>query len=123
MTERVLDADKYLGMLFEAMNQKNLALLEGALAENAVFYFPKTAPIEGKKRIITFLKILLRKYPDLNFTVRRIIGNTASAAAEWSNHGTSSNGDSYQNAGATFLEMKEGKIIYISDTFKNTEIV
>ena len=110
-----------LSVLFESMNQKSLDTLSEILADDAVFLFPKTAPLEGKKRIAIFLKVLCCKYPNLTFSVGRITGDIQSAAAEWTNSGDTKNGEHYENAGATFLEMKDDKIIYISDTFKDTE--
>jgi ketosteroid isomerase-like protein len=107
--------------VFEAINEKKLIELTDFLADDAVFHFPKTAPIEGEKRIITFMKVLLRKYPDLTFTPGRLIANETMAAAEWTNRGQSKNGDPHENAGVTFLQSENGKIVYISDTFKNTD--
>jgi ketosteroid isomerase-like protein len=111
----------YLSLLFEAMNNKTLNALESAFSDNVVFHFPKTAPLEGKRRISTFLKVLFRKYPDLTFTLGRTVGDDRMAAAEWTNQGTTKSGEIYQNAGVTFLEVENGKIAYISDTFKSTE--
>ena len=110
----------YLSLLFDAMNQKKLDALETALADHAVFHFPKTAPLEGKRKIATFLKVLFRKYPDLTFTPGRMVGDDRMAAAEWTNRGTSKSGEPYENAGVTFLEIENKSIVYISDTFKDT---
>ncbi|MBN2526206.1 MAG: nuclear transport factor 2 family protein [Deltaproteobacteria bacterium] len=110
-----------LALLFDAMNQKSLDALGDILADDAVFHFPKTAPLKGKKRIVTFMKLLFRKYPNLTFQVGRITGDPVCAAAEWTNSGDTKTGDHYENAGVTFLEMNNGKIIYLSDTFKDTD--
>ena len=113
-------AKQFLSVLFDAMNQKDLSPLDDALSDDAVFLFPKTAPLEGKKRILSFLKILFRKYPNLTFTIGRTTGDPVTAAAEWTNRGESKNGEVYENAGVTFLEAQDGRIVYISDTFKDT---
>ena len=115
------DSKHFLSMLFAGMNQKKLENLSESLADDAVFHFPRTAPLEGKKRILSFLKILFRKYPNLTFSVGRMTGDDTFGAAEWTNHGDSKTGEHYENAGVTFLEVKDGKIVYISDTFKDTE--
>lgn len=111
----------YLSLLFDAVNRKTLDELESAFSDSVVFHFPKTAPLEGKRRITTFFKVLFRTYPDLTFTPGRTVGDERMAAMEWTNHGTTKSGEIYRNAGVTFLEVKDSKIAYISDTFKDTE--
>ena len=43
------------------------------------------------------------------------------AAVHWTNQGMNRRREPYENEGVTILEMKNGKISYISDFFKNTE--
>lgn len=54
--------------IFTAMNSRNLSELENYLAEDALFDFPGAGELEGRKKILLFLKVLFRKYPRLAFT-------------------------------------------------------
>jgi ketosteroid isomerase-like protein len=75
----------------------------------------------GKDRILKFLKIFFRHYPELIFTVERVIHQGDQAAVHWTNRGANRRKEPYENEGATILEMENGKIVYISDFFKDTE--
>jgi len=109
-------------ILFEAMNSRELDPLVELLAPDAVFHFPGTKPIEGPDRIRRFIRILFHRYPELRFTVERVIADESSAAAEWTNAGESRKGEPYENAGVTVLVLGEEGIVYLSDTFKDTAI-
>ncbi|MBN2342385.1 MAG: nuclear transport factor 2 family protein [Deltaproteobacteria bacterium] len=106
--------------LFESINTRELDDVAALLTDDTVFYFPKTAPLEGKRRIITFFKVLFRKFPSLSFSIGRVIANESMAAVEWTNHGTLKDNTPYANAGVTVIEVNEGVITYMSDTFKDT---
>lgn len=106
--------------IFEAMNARNLSLVEPYLAEHAVFDFPGAGCIAGRKRILLFLKALFRKYPRLTFTVEDIFSEGERACAVWSNEGEDSKGSPYKNHGITLVRIQEGHIIFISDYFKDT---
>ena len=110
------------GRIFEAMNSRDLDSLSGILAPDAVFHFPGTGPIEGAEAIARFLKILLRRFPELTFTPGRTIVEEERAAVEWTNKGKDRKGIPYHNAGVTVLELREGRIAYMSDTFKDTAV-
>lgn len=107
-------------ILFAALNCRDLSLLDGYLAEDAGFDFPGPGLITGRKKILLFLKILFRKYSRLTFSVERIIREQDYACAVWTNEGEEKTGKAYRNRGITFLHVKEGKIIYLSDYFKDT---
>ena len=49
------------GLIFEAMNSRDFTKVENTLAEDVIFDFPGAGQIEGKKRVLIFLKALLRK--------------------------------------------------------------
>ena len=106
--------------LFEAMNTRDLQNFTELLAEEIIFHFPGTAPLEGPDRIIRFLKVLFYKFPRLDFKISRIVANETGAAVEWTNEGNFRKGAPYTNAGVTWLELVDGKIVYLSDTFKDT---
>ncbi len=106
---------------FEVFNSRNMEKMGDLLHPEAEFYFPKTQPLIGKDRILKFLKLLFRQYPELSFTVVRVICQEHQAAVHWTNRGMNRRKEPYANDGATILEFKDGKISYISDFFKDTE--
>jgi ketosteroid isomerase-like protein len=108
--------------LFEAMNNRDLDLLSSWLAPDAVFDFPGTKLLEGPDRIVRFIKILFHRYPELEFTTGRVIADGAAAAVEWTNQGRDRKDEPYRNAGVTIVELEDGKIGYLSDTFKDTAV-
>ncbi len=106
--------------LFAALNARDAASFRARLADDAVFHFPGTKAISGAARIEQFLKILFFKYPKLTFEVGRVIADASSAAVEWTNEGETSKGAPYRNAGVTVLHLEGDRIVYLSDTFKDT---
>jgi ketosteroid isomerase-like protein len=106
---------------FQVLNERDLVEANNLLASQAELFFPKTQPMVGKDRILKFLKIFFRQYPELIFTVERVIRQKDQAAVHWTNRGTNRRREPYENEGVTILEMEKGKIVYISDFFKNTE--
>ena len=116
-----MSSESFIREFFEIFNQHNLDKMENLFSPDAEFYFPKTGPLIGKNRILKFFRILFRQYPQLSFDIRRIIIQGQQAAIHWTNLGKSRNGVPYENEGVTLLELMNGKIIFISDFFKDTE--
>jgi len=117
-------SDKHLvHKFFEMLNHRDTKEMEDLVGPDTEFYFPKTQPLIGKKRIMKFLNILFRQFPELTFTVQRVILQGNLAAVHWTNQGMNRRKEPYQNEGVTLLEMHAGKISFISDFFKNTEIL
>ena len=108
---------------FDVFNHRNLEKMGGVLTANAALYFPKTQPLIGEKRIFKFLSILFRQYPELVFKIQRVIRDGDWAAVHWTNQGMNRRKEPYRNEGVTLLEMQAGKIKFISDFFKNTDIL
>lgn len=106
--------------IFDAMNRRDVSLLEKNLADNAVFDFPGTEPLHGPRRILLFLKILFRKYPRLTFAIDDIISDNNRLAVVWHNEGESSSGTPYRNRGVTVVHIQDNAISLISDYFKDT---
>ena len=79
--------------------------------------------VKGCRRIIVFLKAVLRKYPELKFTIEKIIVEGVGAAVVWANKGKDKSGEPYDNRGSTFLQMRAGKIVLISAYFKDTSFL
>ena len=107
-------------IIFNAMNTRDLGKLYEVLDPEAVFYFPGTRPLSGPSQIEGFLKILFRSFPRLDFSTGRVIAESNCAAVEWTNEGEDRRGKPYTNAGVTVVELRNGRIIYMSDTFKDT---
>ena len=105
---------------FQVLNERDLVEASNLLASQAELFFPKTQPMVGKDRILKFLKIFFRQYPELIFTVERVIRQGDQAAVHWTNRGANRSKEPYENEGATILEMENGKIVFISDFFKDT---
>jgi ketosteroid isomerase-like protein len=107
-------------IIFTALNNRDLSLLDKYLDEHATFDFPGTTLIRGRKKIIIFFKILFRKYSRLTFTVKETIVEGEGVCVLWTNQGSTSNGHAYSNRGVTFVHITDGKILFLSDYFKDT---
>ena len=116
-----MSSEPLIREFFEVFNQRNLDKIQNLLSSDAEFYFPKTQPLIGRDRILKFLNILFRQYPQLRFKIQRIIVQGHQAAIHWTNQGTSKRDLPYENEGVTLMEMRNGKIVFISDFFKDTE--
>ncbi len=106
---------------FEIFNNRDTEAMANLLTADAEFYFPKTQPLIGKKRILKFLNIFFRQYPELAFEIQRVIHQGDHAAVHWTNQGMNRRKEPYQNEGVTILGLQDGKINFISDFFKDTE--
>jgi ketosteroid isomerase-like protein len=109
--------------IFTTMNNRDLSDLEQYLSENAVFDFPGAGIIKGRKRILIFFKVLFKKYTRLTFTVEDIVSEGERVCAIWSNEGEDKKGNPYRNRGVTLVNVSDGKIVFISDYFKDTSFV
>jgi ketosteroid isomerase-like protein len=116
-----MSAESFVREFFEILNQRNLDKMENLFNPEAQFYFPKTQPLIGKKRILKFFSILFRLYPQLRFDIQRIIIQGNRAAIHWTNQGKTKRDVPYENEGVTIMELMDGKINFISDFFKDTE--
>ncbi len=110
--------------VFNAMNTRDFSVFENMITNNVVFDFPGAGRIEGNRKVIIFLKALLRKYSVLTFTINEIIIENNSACVIWTNEGKHVEGHSYSNRGITLIHYSnENKIEFISDYFKDTSFV
>ena len=106
---------------FDALNGRDFQAMENLLDDEAELFFPKTQPLRGRDRILKFLRLLFRAYPQLVFSVRRIIRQENMVAIHWTNRGKTRKGQPYENEGITLMEMSNNRIRFISDFFKDTE--
>lgn len=110
-------------IIFTALNNRDLSLLDEYLDEHATFDFPGTTLIKGRKKIILFFKILFRKYPRLTFTVKETIVEGDYVCVLWTNNGINGKGHTYNNRGVTFVHITDETILFLSDYFKDTSFV
>jgi ketosteroid isomerase-like protein len=115
--------EQRLRALFTCVSARDADGLAALLHPDAVFYFPKTAPLVGPERILRFFALLWRRYPRLDFSVRELIvaPDGQRAAVHWTNAGHTREGADYANEGVTLLHLREGRLVLISDFFKDTE--
>ena len=106
---------------FDVLNRRDTQMMDDLLVPQAELYFPKTQPLMGRDRILKFLNLLFRQFPELIFEIQRVIQEDDQAAVHWTNQGMNHRKEPYQNEGVTIFEMKDGKIWFISDFFKDTE--
>ena len=116
-----MTGEDFIIHFFDLINKRDMDAFESILQEEAEFYFPKTQPLLGKSRIRRFFQILFRQFPELEFQVLKTIIQDSWMAVHWKNKGKNRKDESYENEGVTLLEIAGGKIIYISDFFKDTE--
>ena len=115
-----MPSESFIREFFEVLNERNLDEMEHLFSSEAKLYFPKTQPLIGKNRIFKFFNILFHQYPQLNFDIQRIIIQGNLAAIHWTNQGKNKRDTPYENEGVTIMELMNGKIIFISDFFKDT---
>jgi len=123
MMDKVFSRQDVALSIFKAMNTRDFSEFENFISGDVVFDFPGAGRIEGYKRVLIFLKALLRKYPKLKFTVSEIIIDNQRACAVWTNEGKDLNGNHYSNSGITLLYFRGEKLTLISDYFKDTSFV
>jgi len=109
--------------IFDSMNSKDMTILEPYLHKDVRFDFPGAARVVGKKRVLIFLKVLLRKFPDIIFQVRDAIVDHDKVCIVWTNSARLDTDQPYQNSGLTLVHCDNGLITFISDYFKDTSFV
>ncbi len=106
--------------VFAAMNSRDFSGVRDFFADEMVLDFPGAGRIAGAKKVLIFLKALLRRYPKLTFTVSDVIMEDTRACVVWTNTGERSDGMAYSNSGVTLIAFSEGEIVLLSDYFKDT---
>ncbi len=123
MSDKILSTRELAELVVTSIDKRDFTLYEKHVAEDAVLDFPGAEPVNGCRKIIVFLKAVLRKYPELNFTIENIVVDKESAAVVWSNVGKHKNGEPYYNRGITLVKIKNNEIVLISDYFKDTSFL
>ena len=117
----VMSDKQLIHKFFDVLNRRDTQMMDDLLVPQAELYFPKTQPLMGRDRILKFLNLLFRQFPELIFEIQRVIQEDDQAAVHWTNQGVNRRKEPYQNEGVTIFEIKGGKIWFISDFFKDTE--
>ena len=112
--------EPYARTFFDAMNTRDFADLDSHIDPGVIFDFPGAGAIHGSRRMIVFLKILFRKYARLVFTVEEVLADKERACVVWANEGRTVEGAPYRNRGMTFMRFSGGRIVRLSDYFKDT---
>ena len=110
-------------IVFRAMSSRDLSIAEPFMNNDVVLDFPGSGRIEGHKRVIIFIKALLRRYPSLTFTIKDVITDKDRACTVWTNKGMHPDGSPYENSGITLFHFSGGKITLMSDYFKDTSFI
>jgi ketosteroid isomerase-like protein len=115
-----MDFEEIIKAFFAAANRRDLKAMDDLFSEEIEFYFPRTQPLIGKERVLRFFTILFRQYPQLTFHVHMTITEANKGAVHWTNKGANRRGDAYKNEGVTILRLKNNRICFLSDFFKDT---
>ncbi len=106
--------------VFSAINKRDFTEFESYIADDLTFDFPGVDQIKGAKRVILFFNVLFRKYKVLQFHVSDVVSDDKKACVKWENRGEEKEGALYSNSGLTWFYFENGKIIFMSDYFKDT---
>ena len=118
------DNQKYLAkLIFECFNNRDFSPVEKYLHNEMILNFPGIGDINGPRKAKIFMNSLLRKYPKLEFKVSEILVDKNRAVTVWTNKGEKINGEEYRNSGVTLFYFEAGKIVLISDYFKDTSFL
>lgn len=110
-----------LAAFFGAVSKRDLDALGELLDADTVFLFPKTDALRGAERIQRFFRVLFHRYPRLDFELLDTVIEGDRAAAHWRNAGEARDGSPYANEGVTWFRFEGGRLVLISDFFKDTE--
>lgn len=108
---------------FKALSLRDFSEVDPFVHPDVVLDFPGVGRIEGARRVFIFIKTLHRKYPVLDFMVNEVFSDGNQICAIWTNKGENLAREPYSNSGATIFHLDHGKIIFISDYFKDTSFV
>lgn len=106
---------------FDVFNRRELDKMAALLDSQSELHFPKTRPLIGEERILKFINVLFKQYPQLHFEIQDIICQGSRAAVHWKNRGRNRKGESYSNEGVSWMVFKDNRIQWMSDFFKDTD--
>jgi ketosteroid isomerase-like protein len=106
---------------FDMFNRRELDKMAMLLDSHSELHFPKTRALVGEARILKFISILFKQYPQLQFEIQDIICQGNRAAVHWKNRGRNRKGEPYYNEGVSWMIFKDNRIQWMSDFFKDTD--
>ncbi|MBN2663799.1 MAG: nuclear transport factor 2 family protein [Bacteroidales bacterium] len=107
-------------LVFDALNSRDFSKIIDHFSEDIIFDFPGVGEIKSSKKVLIFLKALLRKYSSLKFTLTDFIEENKNICIIWTNEGIKNDGFEYKNRGVSIFKFDDYKIVYLSDYFKDT---
>lgn len=105
------------------LNSLNLQELEKWFTDETVIWIPPAKEISGKTRVLALFRAIFRRYEKIEWNVSEIfnLGNDKYFYLTDS-LGNLLGRDPYRNQICTLIQFSEsGKILYLSDYFKDTE--
>lgn len=114
------DKDRIARALFTAMEIRDFSIIENDLNEEIRFDFPGAGLLEGRKRVLLFMKAMLRRYRSLTFDISDCVIQDTRACVIWTNRGEYLDGSPYANSGITLVHFDDRGIVFLSDYFKDT---
>lgn len=105
------------------LNSLDIKHLEKWFTDESVIWIPHTKEISGKNRILALFKAIFRKYDRIEWQVFEIFPlGDQKYFYQTKSYGTMINKGIYENSICTVVHFSEaGKIIYLSDYFKDTQ--
>lgn len=106
------------------LGRRDAEALKKWFTEKSVLWMPPAPPIEGERRILVAFRVIFRAYTDLNWSVKEVysVGNNRFIymTDSW---GTIGRDMPYKNNILTVIDFDaDGRIVYLSDYFKDTAI-
>jgi len=105
------------------LNSLNIEHLEKWFTDESTIWIPPSKEISGKNRILALFRAIFRRYESIEWQVFEIfpLGNQK-YFYQTTSYGTMINKGIYENNICTVVHFSEdGKIIYLSDYFKDTK--
>lgn len=108
----------------EDLNSLNPEQLEKWFTDETTIWIPPSKQISGKNRILALFRAIFRRYDSIEWSVSEIfhLGNEK-YFYQTTSLGSMLGKGSYENDICTIIQFSEsGKILYLSDYFKDTKV-
>lgn len=106
------------------LNSLNPVHLEKWFTDESIIWIPPSKEISGKNRILALFRAIFRRYENIEWRVSDIfaLGNEK-YFYQTNSLGNMSGKGTYENEICTIIQFSEsGKIVYLSDYFKDTKV-
>lgn len=109
--------------LYASINERDYKRLRDLFSDAISIDFPGAAQVTGKAQAVLFFRFLLARFQCLVFTVTDVATLNDKIFVVWENSGERLGGDRYKNRGITYITLSDGKIVLLSDYFKDTSFL